>query len=52
MTGRVGQTINTGPGQRTEDPRTRGPEDRGPKDQGSDDLALLHLAYMTEMQLM
>ena len=33
------------------DPRTRGPEDRGPKDQGPNDLALLQLAFMTEMQL-
>ena len=38
------ETINTGPG-------TRGPEDRGPKDQGPNDLALLHLAFTTEMQL-
>ena len=40
---------------------TRGPEDwgpkdprtgdRGPEDQGPNDLALLHLAFMTEMQL-
>ena len=49
-------TINTGPGPRTGDPGTRGPgtqgpEDRGPKDQGPNDLALLHLAFMTEMQL-
>ena len=36
---------------RTGDPRTRGPEDRGPEDQGPNDLALLHLAFMTEMQL-
>ena len=55
-------TINTGPGTRgpgtrgpgtqgPEDPRTRGPEDRGPEDQGPNDLALLHLAFMTQMQL-
>ena len=42
-------TINTGPG--TRGPGTQGPEDRGPKDQGPNDLALLHLAFMTEMQL-
>ena len=36
---------------RTGDPRTREPEDRVPKDQGPNDLALLHLAFMTEMQL-
>ena len=34
----------------------RGPEDwghkdQGPKDQGPNDLALLHLAFITEMQL-
>ena len=49
-------TINTGPGPRTGDPRTQGPEDRGPEDwgpedQGPNDLALLHLAFRTEMQL-
>ena len=37
---------------RTEDPRTWRPEDRGPKDQGPNDLPLLHLAFMTEMQLL
>jgi len=36
---------------RTGDPMTRGPEDRGPEDQGPNDLVLLHLAFMTEMQL-
>ena len=36
---------------RTEDPRTRGSEDQGAKDQGPNSLALLHLAFMTEMQL-
>ena len=47
-----GVTINTGPEDpRTGDPRTRGPEDRGPKDQGPNNLAQLHLAFMTEMQL-
>ena len=51
------EVINTGPwtrGPRTQgpkDPRTRGPKDLGPKDQGPNDLALLHLAFMTEMQL-
>ena len=50
-------TINTGPGTRgpgtqgPEDPRTRGPEDWGPEEQGPNDRALLHLAFMTEMQL-
>ena len=39
-----GVTINTGPG-------TRGLGTQGPKDQGPNDLALLHLAFMTEMQL-
>ena len=40
--GDQGETINTGPG-----PRTRSRiEDWGPKD-----LAVLHLAFMTEMQL-
>ena len=34
-----GVTINTGP------------EDRAPKDQGPNDLALLHLDFMAEMQL-
>ena len=36
---------------RTEDLRTRGSEDWEPKHQGPNDLALLHLAFMTEMQL-
>ena len=36
---------------RTGDPRTQGPEDRGPEDQGPNDFTLLHLAFMTEMQL-
>ena len=38
-------------GPRTEDPRTRGSEDWEPKHQGINNLALLHLAFMTEMQL-
>ena len=55
-----GETINTGPGTRgqgTQGPEdrgpngTRGPKDRGPKDQGPNDLALLHLTFTTEMQL-
>ena len=37
-------TINTGPG-------TRRPGTQGPEDQGPNDPALLHLAFMTEMQL-
>ena len=39
----IGETINTGPG--THRPGTQGPEDGIPKD-----LAVLHLAFMTEMQ--
>ena len=58
------ETINTGPGTRgpgTQGPEDRGPKDRGPKDQGPkdqgpkdqgpNDLTQLHLAFMTEMQL-
>ena len=41
--------LDLGPG--TRDPRTQGPKDWGPKDQGPNDLTLLHLAFMTEMQL-
>ena len=47
---RTGDPKTRGPG----DPKTRGPGDpktRGPEDQGPNDLALLHLAFMAEMQL-
>ena len=44
-----GVTINTGPG--TRDPGPEDPKTQGPEDQGPNDLALLHLAFMTEMQL-
>ena len=42
-------TINTGPG--TRGLGTQGLEDREPGDQGPNNIALLHLAFMTEMQL-
>ena len=46
------ETINTGPGTRgSEDPRTWASEDWEPKHQGTNDLVLLHLAFITEMQL-
>ena len=44
-----GVTTNTGLG--TQDPRTMDPRTQGPEDQGPNDLALLHLAFMTEIQL-
>ena len=50
------ETINTGPKDRgPKDQRTQGPGTKGPEDpikaRGHDDLSVLHLAFMTEMQL-